>query len=59
MTNLTPLAEDLNSGTIARVVGTRILDGEHFTVVEYMDGSTWAYAPMHLMLLTGEIARQV
>ena len=45
---------------ILRYIGTAIIDNEPgWLVVEYYDGAKWAYAPMHIAWLTGEIAREI
>ena len=55
-----PTFWELDSGRIHRYLGTAIIDNEPgWFVVKYYDGSLWAYAPMHIAWLTGEIAREI
>lgn len=58
MTHSTWFAEDVER--VTRVVGVTTLDGiGGWLVCDLWDGTRWAYAPQHVALLTGEIARQV
>ena len=61
MAEINPLAYWEQDGfLIRRYIGTAIIDNEPgWLVVEYYDGRRWAYAPMHIAWLTGEIAREV
>jgi hypothetical protein len=60
MANLTFVQADLADGSILRVRGIRTFDGvSGWAVCAMRNGSTWAYAPMHHALLTGEIAREL
>lgn len=54
------LSDDLARGEVSRVFAVRTLDGvAGWAICAMADGSTWAYAPQHLALLTGEIAREI
>ena len=61
MTQINPLAYWEQDGfLILRYIGTVIIDNEPgWLVVEYHDGTKWAYAPMHVTYSTGEIDREL
>lgn len=50
---------DLADGTITRILGGRVIEGDLWVLTLNHEGEQWAYAPMHVTLATGEIARQV
>lgn len=60
LTTSTFLADDLANGTVTRVTRLSVIDGTAgWAIVTCADGTTWAYAPQHVALATGEAARQL
>lgn len=56
----TALTTDLADGSARGPLLLTTIDGEAgWVVATYRDGSRMAYAPQHIALLTGEIAREV
>lgn len=52
--------QDLHDGIIHKVHGITTLDGVGgWAVVTDINGTRWAYAPRHVTLITGEIARTI